>query len=562
MLKRSPGLGAPLLLCLAIAACQATPSPTPSTGESIGPFVSTSFPVDAPADCAYGGELAQIRAVDRLTVEFSLCYPDGAFLSKIALPNNAIQDSDWLARYGPNQRLRVKANGTGPYLVTDGVPTAGDQISLGRFDGYWGEKAKAATLLVRWDADPAARMLALRTGTVDGIDNPSPDAVVTIQGDPTLQLQSREELSTLYVGMSNTFQPFDSVKIRRALAMGIDRQRIVDDVFPPGSALADYFTPCSIQFGCEGDGWFDHDIGAAKALLVKPGFPGKLTTHIYYPDAAACGLPHPGLVAQQLQAQLNDDLGIVADLQPQGSATFLHNLSGGLLDGLYVMEWCPGSADASGFLDNLFNNPANPQFGTIDPSISNPLLAADRTADPQARQAAYAEANNAIRDLVPMIPLAHGSSATGWKADVTGPVSSPLDDEQFATMDPGGRTRLVWMQGASPSSFYCADTTDRDSARVCQNVFESLYGFKPGTAELAPSLAESCAPNQELTVWTCHLRSGVTFHDGSSLDAADVLASFVAQWDSEQPMHAGRTGAFAGWVSQFGPFLNAPAATP
>jgi peptide/nickel transport system substrate-binding protein len=561
-MTRGPrGLCLLLALGLATAACQASPSPSPSGEASAAPFVSTSFPVDAPADCAYGGELAQIKALDRLTVEFSLCYPDAAFLAKVALPNNAIQDGDWLARYGPNQRLRVRANGTGPYMVTDGVPTAGDQITLGRYDGYWGQKAKAATLLIQWDADPGARMLALRTGKVDGIDNPSPDAVVTIQGDPTLQLQPREELSTLYVGMSNTFEPFDSLKIRQALAMGIDRQRIVDNVFPPGSAPADYFTPCSIQFGCAGDPWYEHDLGAAKALLVKPGFPGTLRTHIYYPDAAACGLPHPGLVAQQLQAQLNDDLGIVADLQPQGSATFLRNLSAGLIDGLFVMEWCPATADASGFLDAPFN-PANSQFGTVDPLISNPLSAAGRTADPQARQAAYAEANNAIRDLVPMIPIAHGRSATGWKADVTGAAASPLDNEQFAPMDPGGRTQLVWMQGASPSSFHCADTTDRDSGRVCQNVFESLYGFRPGTAEVTPSLAESCAPNQELTVWTCHLRSGVTFHDGASLDATDVLASFVAQWDYERPMHAGRTGAFAGWVGQFGPFLNAPPATP
>jgi peptide/nickel transport system substrate-binding protein len=561
MSRGARGLCALLALGLATAACQASPSPSPSVNASAGPFVTSSYPVDAPADCAYGGELAQIKAVDRLTVEFSLCYPDAAFLSKLALPNNAIQDSGWLARYGPNQRLRVAANGTGPYMVTKGFPLAGDQITLGRFDGYWGQKAKAATLLVQWNADPAARMRALRGGKVDGIDGPSPEAMVTIQGDPTLQLQVGEELSTLYVGMSNTFQPFDSLKIRQALAMGIDRQKIVDDVFPPGTARADYFTPCSIQFGCAGDPWYDHDIAAAKALLVKPGFPGTLTTHIYYPDAAACGLPHPGLVAQQLQAQLNDDLGVVADLQPLAAATFMHDLTAGLLDGLFVGEWCPAAADASGFLDGPFA-PANPQFGTVDPSISNPLLAAERTADPKARQAAYAEANKAIRDLVPMIPIAHGSAATAWKADVTGALSSPLNAEQFAAMDPGGRAQLVWMQSTSPSSFYCADTSDGDSARLCQSVFEGLYGFKPGTAQVTPALAESCTSNQGLTLWTCHLRDGVKFHDGSSLDAADVLASFVAQWDYQRPMHAGRTGAFAGWVGQFGPFLNAPATTP
>ena len=558
MLRRARGLGALLVLGVVSAACQPTPTPTPSAGESLAPFVATSHPADAPADCAYGGEIAQIKAVDRLTVEFSLCYPDAAFLAKVAMANNAIQDRSWLARYGAMGRLRANANGTGPYLVSDAAPTTGDEITLGRFDGYWGPPAKAATVVVKWSPEPSTRLRALQLDRVDGIDSPASETLQTIQDDPALQLQRGEALSTFYLGMTNTFEPFDSLRIRRALAVGIDRQQIVDAAFPPGTSLADYFTPCAIEFGCAGDPWYDHDLAAARAALEEPGFPGQLTTHIYYRDEAACGLPDPTLVARELQAQIQDDLGIAADLQPQASAIFLDNLSAGLLDGLYLLEWCPDLPDVTSFLDYHFNNPANAQFGSIDPTIRNALAAAARAADPEARGNAYGKANDAIRDLVPMIPLAHGGMATAWKADVLGTGSSPVDGEQFAAIDPGGRAQLAWMQSASPATFYCADATDGDSRRVCQNIFEGLYGFKPGSAEVRPSLAESCQANQELTVWTCNLRSGVTFHDGASLDASDVLASFAAQWDYEQPMHAGRTGAFAAWVGQFGPFLNAP----
>lgn len=557
MLQGARGRATLLVIGLLLAACQTTPSPSASAGPSVAPFVGTTYPADAPADCAYGGEIAQVKAVDRLTVEFSLCRSDPAFLSKIARANNEIQDSDWLAKYGGNQSIQAKANGTGPYMVTDGVPGTGAQISLGRFDGYWGTKAKTATVVVQWNADPAARTDAVQTGTTDGADNPTFAPIATIQ--PAQRLP-REELSTLYIGLSNTYQPFDSQKIRQALAMGIDRQQIVADLMPPGAGVADFFTPCAIEFGCVGDRWYDHDVVAAKALLAKPPFPGALFTHIYYSDTAACGLPDPSLVAQALKTQLTNDLGFNADLQPLPAATFMKNMAAGLLDGLYVMEWCPDTADPSGFLDGPFNTRANPQFGTLDPSITAALTAGDRTADRTARQAAYQAASNAIRDQVPMIPIAHGTSATAWKADVTGAVSSPIADEQFAAIDPGGRPQLTWMQAASPSTFYCANATDADSQRVCQNVFESLYGFKPGTAQVTPTLAESCAPNQQLTVWTCHLRNGVTFHDGASLDANDVVASFAAQWDYKQPTHAGRTAPFAEWLSEFGPFLNAPTA--
>jgi ABC-type transport system substrate-binding protein len=227
-----------------------------------------------------------------------------------------------------------------------------------------------------------------------------------------------------------------------------------------------------------------------------------------------------------------------------------------------VLDWCAEYPDITNFLDRHLNNPGTRQFGAIDPSISDALTAAARTADPTAREAAYTAANNAIREVVPLIPIAHGGSATAWKADVVGVVASPLDAESFATMDPGGRSTLAWMQTGSPGSFSCADAAEGDSVRLCQNVFEQLYSFKPGTAVVTPGLATSCAPNEQLTTWTCRLRSGVTFHDGASLDANDVLVSFAAQWDARHPVHAGSGGRFAGWTREFGPFLNAALPAP
>jgi ABC-type transport system substrate-binding protein len=292
--------------------------------------------------------------------------------------------------------------------------------------------------------------------------------------------------------------------------------------------------------------------------MADPGFPGPLTTHIYYGEGVGCGGADPSLVAKELQSQLQGDLGITADLRPLDTLTFTEKLSAGLLDGLYVSDRCAEYPDASGFLDRLFNDPANRQFGEIDAPITDPLRAAGRTAAVAAREAAYTKANSAIRSAAPMIPIAHGGSATAWKADVSGAVSSPLDAESFAAMAAGGRATLAWLQGGAPGSFDCADAPDGDSVRLCANVFEGLYGFKPGTAVAMPGLATSCDANAELTVWTCHLRSGVTFHDGASLDANDVLQGFAAQWDYTHPVHRGAIGRFAAWVAEFGPFLNAP----
>ena len=64
-------------------------------------------------------------------------------------------------------------------------------------------------------------MLELQSGTVDGIDNPSPDDFTKIAADSSLKLYPREANNVLYFGMTNTFAPFDKKEVRQAIAMGI-----------------------------------------------------------------------------------------------------------------------------------------------------------------------------------------------------------------------------------------------------------------------------------------------------------------------------------------------------
>jgi ABC-type transport system substrate-binding protein len=553
-----------MVLGLVLAACSSPGTSAGPSGSSAAsaegshaPFVATSYPEGGPADCAYGGEFSQIKAVDELTVEFDLCYADPAFLPKIAFIANGIQDSDYLKANMVNHLILAKPNGTGPFKFDQYV--RGDHVSLVRNDSYWGEKAKAPALQFQWNSEAAARLLALQSGTVDGIDNPGPDDFATIESNADLKLYNREALNVMYVGMTNTFAPFDNEKVRQALAQGIDRQRIVDNFYPGGSTVADYFTPCNITFGCEGDPWYSFDKVAANALLDEALGAGKrFSTKIFYRDVVRGYLPDPNVVAQELQKQLQDNLGITATIEVQESGTFLDNSSAGVLDGLYLLGWGADYPDPTNFLDYHFNNPGNLQFGKIDASVTDPLKVGAQTLDADARKAAYVEANNAIKAFVPMIPIAHGASADAFKADVTGAHASPLTSENFSVMDPAGRDILVFMQNAYPISLYCADETDGETLRICEQMTESLYAYKTGGTEAVPSLATACDANAEATVWTCTLRPGVKFHNGASLDATDVVDSYAVQWDLDHPLHIGRTGSFEYFAGFFGQYLNVP----
>lgn len=567
-----------VLASVVLAACGGAPATEAPAATEEAPATAAPAATDAPAatqasayegmmveapDCEYGGEVKSIEAVDEFTVKFTLCVPDPAFPSKIAFTSFAIQPSEHLeATEGKPLENPI---GTGPYKVESWE--RGNQLVFTRFDEYWGDPAMSQTLVFRWGTESAQRVLELQSGTVDGIDNPGPDDFEVIEGDANLQLIPRPALNIMYIGFNNNPQvegfdnstnPIANEKVRQAIAMGIDRNRIVDNFYPAGSEVASHFTPCAIPNGCVGEEWYEFDVEAAKALLTEAGYPDGFETVLNYRDVVRGYLPDPNIVAQDIQAQLKENLNITLNIEVMESGAFLDAADSGQLVGLYLLGWGADYPDQTNFLGYHFGAGSSAQFGDKFPDIVDAIEQGAQLASDDDRAPFYETANNAIKQHVPMIPVAHGGSAVAYKAGLEGnPHSSPLGNETFAVMGNGTDT-FVWMQNAEPISLYCADETDGESLRACEQVTQSLLGYEVGGTAVEPVLAESYEANEDLTEWTFSLRQGVVFHDGSSLDANDVVTSLVAQWDAAHPLHTGNTGAFSYWSGLFGPFLNAP----
>jgi len=504
-------------------------------------------------DCSYGGKMKEIAAVDELTVKFSLCKPDPAFMAKVAFIPFAIQPKEWIEKNGGAGELLSKPIGTGPYMLESW--NRGDSIVMKRNDNYWGKKAIAEKLVFRWATEGAARLLELQSGTVDYITLLSPDDYSKVENDPNLQLLRAEVPNIFYVGMTNTFEPFNNVKVRQAIAMGLDRKRIVENFYPEGSEVASHFTPCSIPNGCTGDPWYEFDAAKAKALLAEAGFPNGFKTKIYYRDVFRAYLPEPGLVAVEIQTQLKQNLGIEAEVVVMESGEFIDESTGGRLDGLYLLGWGADYPHITNFLDFHFSK-ENPQFGTPHPEIYEALLKGAQIADPKEAESYYVTANNAIRELVPMVPIAHGASANAALKTVKNAHVPPFRSPKFQLMDPGKDT-LVFMQNAEPISLYCADESDGESLAACEQILEPLFDYAEDSGEVVPALATSCEPNADLTEWVCKLRAGVKFHDGSDFDANDVVASWSAGINAADPNHKGNTGAFEYYSYLWDGLMNA-----
>jgi len=569
-MSRTPGWSSKLAtlfagMAIVIAACTPaatnappTGGPGATTGTSAAAFNAKSWPADADAPCGDAtkntSEFKRIKAVDRLTVEFDLCQADVAFLAKIAFASNAVQDEDWLNAHMADKSILRSENGTGPYMLD--TWDAGNRMVMKTFADYWADKPMTPGLEFRWSDQAVTRTQELVAGTVDGIDNPGKEDIKTIQGHSDLKFYQREGLSTLYLGWNDTKKPWDDVNVRKAIAEAIDYKALVDNFYPPGSTVADHFTPCAIPFGCEGDAWYTYNPTDAKALLTQAGFPDGFNTTLSFRSAVRGYLPDPPAIATAIAADLKKNLNITATLDLQESGTMLTNAANGNFKGLYMLGWGADFPDATNFLDYHFGSGSGAKFGKPFDDIVAALTKGSTSAADADRKAAYTDANNLIKQHVPMVMVAHGGSGTAFKGDVAGAHASPVGSEVFSVMKAADRASLVWRQNAEPLSLYCGDESDGETLRACEQMFESLYAYKVGGTDTEPSLATECTSSTDLKTWTCKLRDGVKFHQSGTLDANDVVLSIALQWDINHPLHVGNTGDFEYFPGLFGGNLN------
>ncbi|MCP2164482.1 ABC transporter substrate-binding protein [Goodfellowiella coeruleoviolacea] len=113
---------------------------------------------------------------------------------------------------------------------------------------------------------------------------------------------------------------------------------------------------------------------------------------------------------------------------------------------------------------------------------------------------------------------------------------------------------LTFGAAGAPKLFDPFYATDGETFRISRQIFEGLVGFKPGTAEAEPRLAERWEQSPDGKTWTFSLREGVKFHDGTDFNAEAVCFNFN-RWYSQTG--AGQSEAVSQyWTDNFGGFSD------
>lgn len=108
---------------------------------------------------------------------------------------------------------------------------------------------------------------------------------------------------------------------------------------------------------------------------------------------------------------------------------------------------------------------------------------------------------------------------------------------------------LVWAVEAAPVTLDAAQiTTSASETQIAAQIYDRLVGYRPGSMELTPGLAANWEADVDGLSYTFSLRPGLTFHDGTPLDARAVAWNFARWMDPKDPH---RTD-FKAWYEHFG----------
>ena len=200
----------------------------------------------------------------------------------------------------------------------------------------------------------------------------------------------------------NVNRPFLSdPRIRRALALAVDRGAIVGRILRGGQTPAGAFTPPGLD-GYEPPAGYGTDFAAARRLLAEAGHPGGSglpAFRLVYNNSE-----NHRLIAEALQETWRKELGVEVQLSSQEEKTMLAARRLGDYD-LMRSSWIADYADPSSFLQVWASDSGNNYTGWSTPDYDSLLFAAARTADPAARNALWGKAESLLLAGAPIIPI-------------------------------------------------------------------------------------------------------------------------------------------------------------
>jgi peptide/nickel transport system substrate-binding protein len=224
-------------------------------------------------------KVASVEAVDATHARFHLSEPDSALLESLSMQWTAMQSPAGIER-GTDENCAAPI-GTGPFVVDEWTPQ--QQVVLTANPDYVSRDPQAEhdgaahldEIVWRFIPDAATRYAALRSGEVQVIDNPQPDAIAAADAaddGAIAHIDAPRPGSSNRIELNSAQPPFDDVRVREAFVRAADPEPGIETLFA-GTATRSTSPLSSAEPVAYSDpDLFTTDVDAAEALLDEAGW--------------------------------------------------------------------------------------------------------------------------------------------------------------------------------------------------------------------------------------------------------------------------------------------------
>jgi len=343
-----------------------------------------------------------VQAIDAHTLLVQLISPTPFFLELCASPALSVAPRQAIEKYGDRWLRSSPLPVSGAYQLAEW--RIHDRIRLRKNPLYW-DAAQTRNELVDFlpIESPNLALNLYDTGHADIIWDKN-----LIPSELMDQLSKRPDchrfdyLAVYFIRFNVTRKPLDDARVRKAMTLCVNKQRIVEKLTRSGERVANHFTPTGTA-NYEPPEGLGYDPEQARKLLAAAGYPGgKGFPRFQYLFNAGKLNEQIGIEVQEMWRK---ELGIDVELRQMEWKVFLA-AQGSLDYDLSRSSWIADYNDPNTFLDIWMSNNGNNRTGWKSERFDQLLREGNMQVNPRTRAELLRQAETLlVRDDPPLLPL-------------------------------------------------------------------------------------------------------------------------------------------------------------
>jgi dipeptide transport system substrate-binding protein len=396
-----------------------------------------AYPTEFPYFTGMGlnKKIKSVEKTDPLTVVFTLNTVDAAFVQNIAMNFAGILSAEYaeqLMASGDVRDINQQPIGTGPFVFQRYQKDS--QIRYKGNKEYWDpSRVKIDQLIFAINTDASVRMQKLRKNECQVTLNPRPADLEALKADKQLKVMERPGFNLGYISYNVRHEPLGNLQVRQALDMAVNKPAIINAVYQGAGQLAVNAMPPTQWSYDETIKDAAYNPEKAKELLRAAGVKEGTELTLWAMPVQRPYNPNAKLMAEMLQSDWAK-VGIKVKIVSYEWGEYLKRTKNGEHD-ISLIGWTGDNGDPDNWLGTLYSCAAiggNNYSMWCDEKYDQLIKAAIATTDRGQRTDLYKQAQQYLKQQVPITPIAHSTVNQPLRAEVQNFHVSPFGRNNFS----------------------------------------------------------------------------------------------------------------------------------